>query len=112
MAERKNGTIAGHLVGYDRFEREAAYRQLAKRYRGVRRYVNFFQPSMETEKLNAKLSAQHREGSRVRRRYDAAQIPYQHLLRSGVLNQDSHQRLPEIHGASADAQLGCYGGLG
>jgi hypothetical protein len=35
------------LVGYDRFEGQRAYRQLAELYRAVRLYVNFFQPSMK-----------------------------------------------------------------
>jgi len=45
--EQKNGAIVRQLVGYDRFEGEHAYRQLAELYRAVRLYVNFFQPSMK-----------------------------------------------------------------
>ena len=59
--EQKNGSIVRHLVGYDRFEGAAAYRQLAELYRAVRLYVNYFQPSM-------KLRTKHREGARVHRR--------------------------------------------
>ena len=44
--EQKNGSVVRQLVGYDRFEGERAYRQLAELYRAVRLYVNFFQPSM------------------------------------------------------------------
>ncbi|MCH8311269.1 MAG: transposase, partial [Chloroflexi bacterium] len=62
--EQKNGSIVRQLVGYDRFEGQAAYRQLNEMYRAVRLYVNFFQPSM-------KLRTKTREGSRVRRSYDA-----------------------------------------
>jgi hypothetical protein len=98
FVEQKNGSIVRHLVGYDRFEGEAAYRQLSELYRGVRLYVNFFQPSM-------KLSAKHRQGSRVRRSYDAAQTPYQRLVRSGVLSQDSHERLQAMHNALDPVRL-------
>ena len=58
--EQKNGSVVRQLVGYDRFEGERAYRQLAELYRAVRLYVNFFQPSM-------KLRTKTRTGSRVRR---------------------------------------------
>src|SRR5947209_108349 len=61
--EQKNGSVVRQLVGYDRFEGERAYRQLAELYRAVRLYVNFFQPSM-------KLRTKTRTGSRVRRMYD------------------------------------------
>lgn len=59
--EQKNGLVVRHLVGYDRFAGEQAYRQLAELYRAVRLYVNFFQPSL-------KLLGKERDGGRVRRR--------------------------------------------
>jgi len=71
--EQKNGAIVRQLVGYDRFEGEHAYRQLAELYRAVRLYVNFFQPSM-------KLRIKEREGGHLRRRYDPAKTPFQRLL--------------------------------
>jgi hypothetical protein len=77
--EQKNGSVVRQLVGYDRFEGERAYRQLAELYRAVRLYVNFFQPSM-------KLRTKTRTGSRVRRMYDRAQTPLQRVLASGVLD--------------------------
>jgi hypothetical protein len=40
MPSKKNGSIVRQLVGYDRFEGERAYRQLAELYRAVRLYVN------------------------------------------------------------------------
>lgn len=75
--EQKNGAIVRQLVGYDRFEGEHAYRQLAELYRAVRLYVNFFQPSM-------KLRIKEREGGHLRRRYDPAKTPFQRLLSAGV----------------------------
>jgi len=39
---------------------------------------------------------QQREGSRVRRRYDAAQTPYQRVLASGVLTPEAAHRLAAI----------------
>jgi len=89
FVEQKNGVIVRQLVGYDRFEGEAAYRQLTEVYRAVRFYINFFQPSM-------KLRAKQRDGSRTRRHYDPAQTPYRRLLASGVLAPDTQQRLEAL----------------
>ncbi len=46
------------IVGYDRFEGLAAYKQLRELYRAVRLYVNFFQPLMKLKmkyRINSKL---------------------------------------------------------
>jgi hypothetical protein len=75
FVEQKNGAVVRQLVGYDRFAGERAYRQLAELYRGVRLYINFFQPSM-------KLKTKHRDGSKVRCTYDTAQTPFQRLRAS------------------------------
>ena len=88
--EQKNGSIVRHLVGYDRFEGVAAYCQLAELYRAVRLYVNYFQPSM-------KLRVKHRDGARVRRTYEPAQTPFQRLVTSGVISQDTRGRLEGIY---------------
>ncbi len=90
FVEQKNGSVVRQLVGYDRFEGEQAYCQLAELYRAVRLYVNFFQPSM-------KLKEKAREGSKVRRRYDEAATPYQRLLGCGVLEEHKHDRLEGIY---------------
>ncbi len=87
--EQKNGTIVRQLVGYDRFEGDRAYRQLAELYRAVRLYVNFFQPSM-------KLRLKERAGGKLRRRYDPAKTPFQRLLTAGVLSTPDRVRLTGI----------------
>ena len=84
--EQKNGNVVRQVVGYDRLVGELAYRQLAELYRGLRLYVNCFQPSM-------KLQTKEREGSKVRRTYDQAQTPLQRLLASGVLSDNKQQEL-------------------
>ncbi len=81
FVEQKNGAIVRQLVGYDRFEGEHAYRQLAELYRAVRLYVNFFQPSM-------KLRVKERAGGKLRRRYDPAKTPFQRLLATEVLSTE------------------------
>jgi hypothetical protein len=90
FVEQKNGSIVRQLVGYDRYEGEIAYRQLAELYRAVRLYVNFFQPSM-------KLKEKQRQGSRVRKRYDQAQTPFQRLLASEQLEETGEVHLQEVY---------------
>ena len=92
FVEQKNGSIVRQVVGYDRFEGERAYRQLAELYRAVRLYVNGFQPSM-------KLRTKHRTGSHVRRTYDRAQTPLQRVLASGVVAAEGAERLTTIFAA-------------
>jgi hypothetical protein len=45
--EEKNGSVVRRLVGYDRFEGREAWEALAKLYCVLRKYVNFFQPSLK-----------------------------------------------------------------
>jgi hypothetical protein len=96
--EQKNGSVVRHLVGYDRFEGEQAYRQLAELYRAVRLYVNFFQPSL-------KLLDKERDGGRVRRRYGPAQTPFQRLLAAAVLTTELPERLTALYQALDPVRL-------
>jgi hypothetical protein len=73
-------------VGYDRFVREHAYRQLAELYRALRLYINCFQPSM-------KLQARTTRREKMRCVYDAAKTPLQRLLQSGILTAQKQQEL-------------------
>src|SRR5437660_1149083 len=86
---QKNGAIVRQVVGYDRFSGEAARRQLTELYRALRLYVNIFQPSM-------KLQSKQREGSRVHRKYDAAQTPLARLCAVGVLDEGQLHALEQI----------------
>src|SRR5258708_22090217 len=90
FVEQRNGSVVRQLVGYDRFEGQRAYRQLAELYRAVRLYVNFFQPSM-------KLRTKTRTGSRVRRTYGPAPTPFQRVLASGVLDVSNQRRLMAVY---------------
>jgi len=90
FVEQKNGSVVRQVVGYDRFEGELAYRQLAELYRALRLYVNFFQPSM-------KLHKKTRDGSRVRRTYDQAATPLQRLFAVDMLDTVQRERLEAIY---------------
>jgi len=71
--EQKNGAVMRRSVGYRRFEGLEAAAALARLYRSLRLFVNYFQPSF-------KLAGKAREGARVRKLYHAPATPYQRLL--------------------------------
>jgi hypothetical protein len=80
--EEKNGSVVRRLVGYDRFEGWKAWEALARLYRVVRRYVNFYQPSL-------KLLEKERIGAKVSKKYDDAKTPYQRVLLSEHVSQST-----------------------
>lgn len=86
------------MVGYDRFEGDLAYHQLAELYRALRLYVNVFQPALT-------LVLKRREGSQVYRRYDAAQTPVQRLRAADVRDDPSRARLVALYEALDPVQV-------
>jgi hypothetical protein len=80
--EEKNGSVVLRLVGYDGFEGWKAWEALARLYRVVRRYVNFYQPSL-------KLVEKERIGAKVSKKYDDAKTPYQRVLLSEHISQST-----------------------
>lgn len=94
--EQKNGVVVRQLVGYDRFEGEAAYLQLRELYSAVRLYVNFFQPSM-------KLHEKHRNGAKVQKIYYPAKTPFQRLR--AVLGTEATESLYTIYHALDPVEL-------
>ncbi|HZC02612.1 MAG TPA: transposase, partial [Gammaproteobacteria bacterium] len=75
FVEQKNGAVVRRWVGYDRYEGLDACTLLAALYAVLRRYINYFQPSM-------KLVHKVRTGARVTKTYDRAQTPCERLLAS------------------------------
>ena len=98
FVEQKNGSIVRHPVGYDRFEGEHAYRQLAELYRATRLYVNFFQPSL-------KLRHKERTGGHVRRTYAPAKTPFQQVVAAGVLTPEQRGQLEALYRALDPVRL-------
>jgi integrase-like protein len=76
--EQRNGLLVRRLIGYDRFSSRAALGALHRVYVLLRLQHNFFRPVR-------KLVSKHRVGSRVVKRYDTAQTPYQRVLAAGIL---------------------------
>ncbi len=84
--EQKNGNVVRRLVGYERYDTKVAFECLGRVYDLVRRYINFFQPTM-------KLVAKTRHGAKVHKVYDTARTPYQRLINSGVLTEAKQAEL-------------------
>jgi hypothetical protein len=78
------------MVGYDRFEGRKAWEALARFYRVLRMYVNFFQPSL-------KLLEKSRDGARVTKKYDKAKTPYQRVLQSCHIVEAKKEELTEVY---------------
>lgn len=73
FVEQKNYSVVRRAVGYQRYDTEAQLQLLNELYATLRLYTNFFQPTM-------KLQSKRRVGSKVTKRYDRAQTPYQRVL--------------------------------
>lgn len=96
--EQKNWSTPRRLIGYDRYNSNAAYKLMQRLYEDVRLYVNFFQPV-------SKLVSKERNGAKVKKCYDQAQTPFQRLLAAGVLNDTQRKSLAEIYGTLNPAEL-------
>jgi len=84
--EQKNCSIVRHFSGYARFEGLAATQALARLYRSVRLYVNYFQPSF-------KLRKKERIGAKVKRYYYPPATPCDRLLANENLDIAGKNRL-------------------
>ena len=78
------------LIGYDRYNSVQALAHMNALYDDLRLYVNFFQPSM-------KLVAKRRVDTKVLKAYDAAQTPYQRVLRSSDVDDACKESLRRIY---------------
>jgi hypothetical protein len=84
--EQRNGLLVRRLVGYDRYSSRAAWAVLGRLYGLLRLQHNFFRPVR-------KLRSKRRVGSKVVKRYDVAQTPYQRVLAAGGLPAEQRQTL-------------------
>ncbi|HET6946202.1 MAG TPA: transposase family protein [bacterium] len=86
--EQRNGLAVRRLVGYDRYSSRAAFTVLQQLYARLRLQLNFFRPVR-------KLLSKQRVGSKVVKRYDPPQTPYQRLLAAGVLTPAQQRALAQ-----------------
>ncbi len=96
--EQKNWSVVRRAVGYARFDTDEQLDLLNELYRHLRLYTNFFMPSM-------KLIERERIGSRVRKKYDAAQTPYTRVLASPHISDEVKQKLRNQYEALNPAEL-------
>jgi hypothetical protein len=96
--EQKNYSLVRQVVGYDRYEGESAYQALTALYRPLRLSTNYFQPSVQ-------LVSKQRAGSKVTKRYDVAQTPYQRILAAPEVSEERKASLREIYLALNPAAL-------
>ena len=86
FVEQKNYSVVRRAVGYARYDTAAQLALLNELYASLRLYTNFFQPTM-------KLKSKERVGSKVTKRYDVAQTPYQRVLAAVQISAAEKQRL-------------------
>ena len=98
FVEQKNYSVVRRFVGYGRFDTTEDVALLNELYGHVRLYVNFFLPSL-------KLKEKIRQGSRVLKRYDPAQTPYQRVLDSEYIAVSNKQKLKAQYLKLNPAQL-------
>lgn len=86
FVEQKNYSVVRRAVGYQRYDTELQLQILNELYATLRLFTNFFQPTM-------KLQAKERIGSRVSKRYDRAQTPYQRVMAAASVSEAAKQAL-------------------
>jgi hypothetical protein len=96
--EQKNYTIVRRYVGYTRYDTDLAQKLLNELYGYLRLYVNFFQPVM-------KLIQKTRIGSRVKKKYDKPQTPYQRALESPFVPENKKEILRQQYAQLNPADL-------
>jgi len=98
FVEQKNWPVVRQQVGYGRYNTSAELQVLRALYRHLRLYVNFFQPQM-------KLVSKTRAGAKVSKRYDTAKTPYQRLVASPDISQETKAELTDLYEHLNPAEL-------
>ncbi|QSH91737.1 transposase [Treponema medium] len=80
FVEQKNDSVVRRIVGYYRFEGEAARAVMADLYEQYNKLVNFFFPSM-------KIISKQRIDAKVVKKYDTAKTPYRRLMESSDVSE-------------------------
>lgn len=89
--EQKNWSVVRVLLGYDRYETEAALEHLQAVYDLLRLWTNHWQPAL-------KLIGKTRDGAKVTKRYAPAATPYRRVLATEALDAAARTGLTAEHG--------------
>ena len=97
--EEKNWTHVRKVFGYLRYDNYEELAIMNDLYcNELRLYKNFFQPVM-------KLQSKERIGGKVKRKYEAAKTPYQRLIESDQIPQESKEELKGVYLSLNPAEL-------
>lgn len=89
--EQKNWTHVRKIFGYFRYDTSKELNIINDLYRNeLRLYKNFFQPIM-------KLRKKTRIGAKKHRKYEPAKTPYQRLMESEQINQQTKRQLKALY---------------
>jgi len=99
FVEQKNSTHIRAVIGHLRYDTEKERTLINSLYRNeLRLYKNFFQPVM-------KLKEKTREKGKVHRRYDVAKTPYQRLMDSDRIAEETKEILTRVYQSLNPAEL-------
>jgi hypothetical protein len=101
--EQKNSPLVRAFLGYDRLDTVAQTRLLNQLYDRMGLYYNLFQPVMHlAEKI---VSAQPNQRTRIIRRHDTAQTPFDRLCATGAIAEPERIRLQTLRAQTNPRQL-------
>ncbi len=99
FVEQKNSTHVRAVIGHLRYDTEKELYLINSLYRNeLRLYKNFFQPVM-------KLKEKIRDKGKVHRRYDTPRTPYQRLMESKKIPEETKKELEELYQRLNPAEL-------
>ena len=99
FVEQKNSTHIRGVFGHLRYDTEKELEIINDLYRNeLRLYKNFFQPVM-------KLKEKIRIKGKVHRKYDVPKTPYQRLIESGQISEETKKELQDLYRSLNPAQL-------
>jgi hypothetical protein len=87
--EQKNWNVVRRNIGYGRYEGQAAVDEMNRYYSFLRLYTNFFLPQ-------TKLISRTREGSHIRKTYEAPLTPFRRVLASGYVPDEVKKQLGQL----------------
>ena len=99
FVEQKNSTHVRAVIGHLRYDTEKELAIINSLYRNeLRLYKNFFQPVM-------KLKEKIRDKGKVHRKYDTPKTPYQRIMESEQIAQETKEKLTKIYQSLNPAEL-------
>jgi len=99
FVEQKNSTHIRGVIGHLRYDTEKELALINSLYRGeLGLYKNFFQPVM-------KLKEKIRDKGKVHRKYDTPKTPYQRLMESERISEDTKEKLTKLYQSLNPAEL-------